>query len=323
MITATDRYTRLRQELATLRRAFRREADCTAALYCDWIEDCSPVSEAGWEAFVFQARRQDPWATWKLLPHGRGLLRFTGDVGRMDGFERLAETGSELLDHLAACRPEGEVVLPEAVGLEGWLHVVFDTGMDAPTARLRIRTHRWGLSDQDEAPESAELYWAGAEDARFPCHPPVHKLVHDVFTSSAAVIECWLSPGEILYLDHPLERLSLQFPTAPVASSTVVTKPPKGTKPRWNREDEHMELWFGDKLIKKYEQPAKLQEDILNAFQEARWRQRVESPVSIGTNSKKLGDAVTALNSHHVTPGILRFTRDGFGAGVCWKRVDP
>jgi hypothetical protein len=240
----------------------------------------------------------------------------------MDAFERLADTGSELLDHLAACRPEGEVVLPEAAGLEGWLHVVFDTAMDAPTARLRVRTDRWGLSEDDEVLEFAELYWVGADSARFPRHPPVHTLSHDVFTSSATVIDCWLSPEEILYLDQPLGRLAIRAPLFEVPNVSEIIKPAKAVKPSWDCEGRFRELWFGETLIKKFAQPSDNQVQILKTFQDEGWPQRIEAPKYLRADSKKLGDAVTALNKHHFTPGVLRFTRDGLAAGVCWEAID-
>jgi hypothetical protein len=93
-------------------------------------------------------------------------------------------------------------------------------------------------------------------------------------------------------------------------------------KPVWYGVSGKRELWVGNYLIKKYTQPAKNQELVLQAFEEQNWPDRIDDPLPgvAGVNAKRrLRETVEALNDHHKTQGVLRFYMDGTGEGVTWE----
>lgn len=94
-------------------------------------------------------------------------------------------------------------------------------------------------------------------------------------------------------------------------------------KPVWNSA--RRELWFGDRLIKRFRQPSANQESVLAAFQEEGWPEKVDDPLPFLPDSaakKRLRDTVHSLNARHVTKDILRFEMDGTGQGVLWGLAD-
>jgi hypothetical protein len=60
-------------------------------------------------------------------------------------------------------------------------------------------------------------------------------------------------------------------------------------KPVWKSEPGIKGPWYGDLLIKKFNQPAKNQERVLDAFQKDDWNRRTGDPMPRGRNPKRLG----------------------------------
>jgi len=98
----------------------------------------------------------------------------------------------------------------------------------------------------------------------------------------------------------------------------------ESVKPSWNSQ--LAELRLGDRLIKQFRQPARLQRIILSCFEEDDWTRRIDDPLPPGVGrdgvpmdpKRRLRDLVSSLNASHVTPGLLRFRSDGTGEGIVW-----
>jgi hypothetical protein len=103
---------------------------------------------------------------------------------------------------------------------------------------------------------------------------------------------------------------SLGNPTTEVRTTSAVTPPI--LHPRWDRE--RRELWYGERLLKRYRRPAPHQEAILSAFQEEGWPSRIDDPLKPG----KRKDALQGLNSA-LANQPLQFEGDGTGEGILWK----
>jgi hypothetical protein len=91
--------------------------------------------------------------------------------------------------------------------------------------------------------------------------------------------------------------------------------------PFW--DEERRELWFRNRLVKCFRQPAPNQEAILQAFQEEGWPHRIDDPLSPNGKVKpkvRLHDTVKFLN--HQATRLLRFRGDGTGEAVCWEVCD-
>lgn len=84
------------------------------------------------------------------------------------------------------------------------------------------------------------------------------------------------------------------------------------------------ELWFAEKLIKRYRLPAPNQETILSAFQEEGWPPRIDDPLRPHPEQdakRRLHDTIKSLNRHQHSP-LLHFLGDGTGTGVRWKPLE-
>jgi hypothetical protein len=94
-------------------------------------------------------------------------------------------------------------------------------------------------------------------------------------------------------------------------------------KPRW--DPERRQLWFGERLLKSFDrQPATNQIHLIEAFDRAHWKQRVDNPfqceVALGRRApeqEKLKQTCKFLNAG-LPPGTIRFGGDGSGCGVRW-----
>ena len=91
-----------------------------------------------------------------------------------------------------------------------------------------------------------------------------------------------------------------------------------GLMPIWDAD--RRELRLGDTVMKRFRQPARNQELILNAFQEDGWPPRIDNPLS-GTGDidalDRLHEAVKKLNRQTIR--LLQFRSDGTGSGVLWQ----
>jgi hypothetical protein len=93
-------------------------------------------------------------------------------------------------------------------------------------------------------------------------------------------------------------------------------------KPAWDAN--RRELRLGVVVIKWFRTPACCQEQILAAFEEEGWPERIDDPLGHvpGKNSKRrLHNAINCLNRSHQVPA-LTFHGDGTGMGIIWKRAD-
>ncbi len=93
--------------------------------------------------------------------------------------------------------------------------------------------------------------------------------------------------------------------------------------PDWDADGR--ELRLGEVVVKRFRQPAELQELILTVFQEDNWTRRIDSPIHGDSERQaqdRLRDAVKRLNRQQ-NP-LIRFRLDGRGQGVLWElRLPP
>ena len=93
-------------------------------------------------------------------------------------------------------------------------------------------------------------------------------------------------------------------------------EPREREKPRW--DSECRELWFREKLCKRFRQPAPNQTRLLGAFEESGWPPRMDDPIPPAGNldqRQRLADTVRGLNKN----GVIQFELDGTTEGVIWK----
>jgi hypothetical protein len=85
-------------------------------------------------------------------------------------------------------------------------------------------------------------------------------------------------------------------------------------KPRWNEHSRT--LYLGDVVVKKFRKNlATNQIDVIEAFHHAGWVEGVPDPFG---DPQKLGETLRDLN-RRLTPGTIRFWRDGTGEGMTWE----
>jgi hypothetical protein len=90
--------------------------------------------------------------------------------------------------------------------------------------------------------------------------------------------------------------------------------------PRW--DPALRELWWGDRLVKRFRVPSPNQELVLTAWEEDRWPVHLPDPLPVkaGINAKcRLQDTIKRLNRHQVHR-LLRFAGDGSGHRIRWER---
>ncbi|WP_397569649.1 hypothetical protein [Schlesneria sp. T3-172] len=116
-----------------------------------------------------------------------------------------------------------------------------------------------------------------------------------------------------------VQKMISNGPTVMDASHSSPQRGPHAAIPFWDCH--HRELRVGEILAKRFRQPAKNQEAILNAFQEEGWPPRIDNPIAAAVSTdaiERLHDAVKRLN-HQINP-VIRFFSDGQGRGVTWKQ---
>jgi hypothetical protein len=78
------------------------------------------------------------------------------------------------------------------------------------------------------------------------------------------------------------------------------------------------ELHYGNRLCKKFRQPAPKQTRILDAFAEEGWPPKIYNPLTPEPNRvtrQQLADAVRGLNENP----CIQFELDGTGEGILWR----
>jgi hypothetical protein len=287
------------------------------------------MTEKAWGAFVANQTSADEWEKWEVFPNHDGCSRFIGNLAALGEFERWADSAFLLLHALPG--GAGNITLPGNVGRHGWLQVLYETAGAFATPLLRLGYRLWQCPKDADAAELERLAhncWStGSEGERYPRHPFVQTLAHDLFRSSAEAIRLWLNPHLAVSVDGSLCRAPvLLHADADAAEEQAgeegyLSGRHEQIKPVWNGEPGIKELCWNGSLIKKFNQPAKNQELVLAAFQEQNWNLRIDDPLPGGRNQKRLADTVVALNQHHETKGIISFRRDGTGEGVIWELV--
>lgn len=95
------------------------------------------------------------------------------------------------------------------------------------------------------------------------------------------------------------------------------------SRPRWDAA--RRELWFHDRLVKRFPLPAANQTAILDAFETDGWPPRIDDPLpgdpAIDAMTR-LHDTIKALNRNQKEI-CLRFRGDGSGEGVLWEPYRP
>lgn len=124
------------------------------------------------------------------------------------------------------------------------------------------------------------------------------------------------APGSIV----EESRLEGFEPLAELAASDELAE--SNSRPSWDKA--RRILVFAGTVIKRFNWPARNQELILTAFEEMGWPDRIDDPLPItdGISQKdRLHDTIKCLNRKRLFKSI-RFTGDGTGQGVCWRRSD-
>ena len=84
-------------------------------------------------------------------------------------------------------------------------------------------------------------------------------------------------------------------------------------------DKDRRELWVGSRLVKRFQQPARLQHAILCFFQERHWPARTVDPLPPMLDPEKaklrLGAVIKRLNRNQKSR-LIRFRGDGTGRGI-------
>ena len=171
------------------------------------------------------------------------------------------------------------------------------------------------------------LAHAGIDEKVFKIEPPeevARGVVKCQFAGVSSGIDFQPDPdcrSAALELWRKTSRLRSLLSQAPVTVLAPVSAP-SSIRPRLDREKR--ELWFGDRLCKKFDrQAAPNQLLILETFEDYDWSTSIPDPLPRPRGSTRarqrdrLKNAVTGLNSNPDSP--ILFRRDGTGEGVSWE----
>jgi hypothetical protein len=131
-----------------------------------------------------------------------------------------------------------------------------------------------------------------------------------------AAANFWASHSRVLTALTPVQDMAHAAAKPPVEQPPAA---PSADRPRW--DSQRRELHFRGQVVKRYRQPAKNQERILQEFQEAEWPDRIDDPLPGDSNDphQRLADAIRGLNDNDA----IRFERDGTGEGILWRAKAP
>jgi hypothetical protein len=99
--------------------------------------------------------------------------------------------------------------------------------------------------------------------------------------------------------------------------------PSSARKPSWDRD--RRELRFGSVVVKRFTQPAGVQETILTSFEEEGWSERIDDPLRPCPEQdapSRLRSAVNNLN-RGLPRSVFRFGVCGSGTAVYWRETGP
>jgi hypothetical protein len=114
-------------------------------------------------------------------------------------------------------------------------------------------------------------------------------------------------------------RLAEAKPGVPAQETESAAELPAQAAPQWNRE--RGELTIGDRFAKRIQniRQATNAGRILDVFEEENWPERIDDPLPDGRDAYRLKAAIASLNRGLIG---LRFSRDGTGEGIRWKRTE-
>ena len=204
-----------RAALKALREQFARAADRFSDVFYEHIAIGSP-DPSQWDprdvcrAFIEANRSMDVQEEWYLLKDGRVCGRLYGDLTGIKEFKRLGDSLSlaiqEAAVHHALVTSNEDY---EYAGFCGMLRLMTSTAYYLPMPLLWSRRCRWGTDEPvlDEGPSSDETVPASGDRPPYPLHPRMVRLVHNVFTSTAAFIDTLIDPMKNVFPLSVGERL--------------------------------------------------------------------------------------------------------------------
>ena len=194
---------------------------------------------------------------------------------------------------------------------------------------------------------------AQSEDGEpsFLLHPPTLTLRNNVWSSSAEAINVWLD-SDLMIPVEVLDTPPIWLPTFSTCESEETPDVPTGfsqevveadtpvaeqvlheidyaslrdVKPHWHPWSEVTgQLSFGDYLIKEFKTAAPAQAQVLAAFQEEGWPERIDDPLPPKGDQvpqRRLRETTDSLNGCHIHKNLIRFHGDGTAQGVRWVFV--
>lgn len=103
------------------------------------------------------------------------------------------------------------------------------------------------------------------------------------------------------------------------AQNLLVSTDAPDLKPVWDAA--RRELRILGSVVKRFNRPSGNQQRVIEAFDEAEWRFRINDPLPAEGRSNpklRLRQTIKALNRNQKT-SLIRFSGDGTGGGVCWQ----
>lgn len=206
-----------RSALKALRREFRRCSNWYPPLYHEkflpWSEAGTvDISESQWSTFETaneSIHPADEWAKWSGIHRSLEgsdspfLGRWAGSPEGIEEFVNLADSVCIAL----ADEDMGE--LPRLKDYGDWLWLLHTWAFRHQMPLLRSDMNVWGC---EQFPESDDFYrlietWTDPDEngIGFPKHPLRWRLLFNVFTSSAAAIDAFLSPERVIASNEPFE----------------------------------------------------------------------------------------------------------------------
>jgi hypothetical protein len=151
----------------------------------------------------------------------------------------------------------------------------------------------------------------------------VHGDEHRSFTPSRGLT---FLPTTCVLLTKKGAALAAAWAKAPppdeIPGANGKSHPLASRKPRWDAA--RRELALGERMIKRFRVPARNQELVLSAFQEANWPESIDDPLTgeFDIDPKtRLNDVVYRLN-HKQLACLIRFHVNGRGGRVYWSLYD-
>jgi hypothetical protein len=222
-----------RHSLKAIQREFYRCSLMYPPLYHEklapWTESgFASISIEEWQAFQAAMETDgevEEWWTWDGPHVGPEyddppfLGRWTGSFEGIDEFVLLSETVCEAL----ADADLGDLRTPRGYG--GWLWFLHHLAFHHQILLLQSDMNVWGCEEYPDCDEFfekiEEWHEPGGKDLRYPKHPLIWRLIHNVFTSSMTAVDALLCPERVIATNEPL-NLGVQRDRTVVADKPQV-----------------------------------------------------------------------------------------------------